>query len=165
MGQDGKWIVVANEDGPFRRTEFVPAKPRGQSSHKPKDPAKETVKRRLIEAVAVARRLLRDPDPNIRRLDAKCACEVLVRLAEGAPGRRHGVADFEIDRMMEALDWLNAYVDCVVTRHLILEWARGLPWAELLASDPERRSKMTLWRLFERSFGLIVRGVGEKLRA
>lgn len=173
MGQ-GKVILRDNEFGPYRAADIVPARsvPTGAAAHRAKDPAKEAVKRRLIEAVEIMVRMAAENRNGtvlrsmLRKLDAATQASRLAALSGMMSGRgASGVTEAEMDRMEEAFRWIVFYVDDEVDRALVIEWA----WGKVLgrssdawvASDPKRRSQQTLSRVFNQSLEKIVGGVGE----
>ncbi len=152
----GKWVVDLVKVGPrVARTQLVPVR-QGAAAHRPKDPAKECLKRRLTNAVDILRRLLAekasgaDMRQMLAKLDARTFAERLADFADGRSGRSRRVSDMEIDRMTEVMGWLDGVDDM----HLLLDWSRGVLWADLVARFGA--SQKTLWRRIDRALDYIL---------
>jgi hypothetical protein len=152
-----QWVVVPGKFGRMSKAVSAPLKPKGgAAAHRPKDPAKEALKRRLYKAVDTLRRLLAEKECGadvrqmVAKLEARTMSSRIAMLADGCRGRSRAVSDADIDDLDEVMGWLDGVTDA----HLLLDWARGVLWADLCVQY--QASQKTLWRRIDRALDHIL---------
>ena len=168
MSSQTKVVLSFPAEGPTKcRATIVPVPP-ARPAVKPACPGKAWIKRRLIEAMNVVVRLAeeRASGADMRRalakLDAKTFSEKLAQLAGMGSGRSRSVTAEDLDRLEEALGWVESFVTSDGAKRLLLDWARGRSFTELACAYPEMgKGKATIWRRVDQSIDNILWGLRE----
>ncbi|MBF0326003.1 MAG: hypothetical protein HQL42_13155 [Alphaproteobacteria bacterium] len=129
----------------------------GAQLHRPKDPAKECLKNRLQEAMAILAKLAdeksngADIRAELGRLDARTAYDLIDGSRDQLTSR---VKTHEIDRMAEVLGWVNGLLSNRGDQWVLLTWAAG---DKTKAMD--RASQSSQWRIVNRALDKMLCGL------
>lgn len=157
-------ILVEGEFGPGRKAMPCQAKPRGARAHKPVDPEKQFLKRRLRNAVEIMRRLAAEKESGadmraaLSKLRAKTFAAQLARLSGMGGQRSRHVTDAELDELADTLSWLDQFLPDGADQWVVLQWSRGVSFAEM-AAIVEDSSKATMWRIFDAALDKMLKGM------